>query len=200
MSRQIYLIRHAMPDIPLTVLEEENGALRVRVIGLSPQPELTDELCLAMLDASGADEARVAHYRAVAALADELCTALKDKGIPLDSEAIHTAALLHDIAKGERDHAALGGIWLKELDYPELAEIVRQHTEPDSDALNEAGLVFLADKLVRGERRVALAERFGASLAKCTSPEAQAAHARRFALARSLKEKIDRLSGAEFCE
>ena len=125
---------------------------------------------------------------------------LKSKGLALDSKAVHAAALLHDIAKGERDHAAVGALWLKELGYPQLAEIVRQHTEPDSDALNEAGLVFLADKLVRGGTRVDLAERFGASLAKCTTPEAQAAHARRFALARSLKEKIDRLKCAELNE
>ena len=181
----------------LTVLEEENGELHVCEVGRSPRPELTDALCLTMLDASGADEARVAHCRAVAALADELCTALKDKGIPLDSEAIHTAALLHDIAKGDPDHAAVGGLWMKELGYPAVAEIVRQHTEPDSDALNEAGLVFLADKLVRGAQRVELEERFGASLAKCSTAEAQRAHARRFALARSLKEKTDRLTGAE---
>ena len=179
------------------MLEEENGALRVRDIGLSPQPELTDELCLAMLRASGADDSLVAHCRAVAALADELCAMLKGKGVALDGEAVHAAALLHDIAKGEHDHAAVGGLWLQELGFPALAEIVRQHTEPDSDALNEAGLVFLADKLVRGAERVGLEERFGASLAKCKTPEAQAAHARRFALARSLKEKTDRLKGAE---
>ena len=184
----------------LSLLEEENGELRVREIGLSPRPEITDELCLAMLRASGADDALIAHCRAVAALADELCAALKEKGITLDSEAVHAAALLHDIAKGEHDHAAVGGLWLKELDYPALAEIVRQHTEPDSDALNEAGLVFLADKLVRGAQRVELEERFGASLANCKTPEAQCAHARRFALARSLNDTIDRLMGAESYE
>ena len=32
----------------LSVLEEENGGLRVRGVGLPPQPELTDGLCLAM--------------------------------------------------------------------------------------------------------------------------------------------------------
>ena len=181
----------------LTELEEENGALYVRDIGRSPRPELTDALCLAMLRAAGADDALVAHCRAVTALADELCTALKEKGLSLDSGAIHAAALLHDIAKGERDHAAVGGLWMKELGWDALGEIVRQHTEPDSDALNEAGLVFLADKLVRGAQRVELEDRFSASLAKCKTPEAQRAHARRFALARSLKEKTDRLTGAE---
>lgn len=181
----------------MTVLEEENGALYVRDVGRSPRPELTDALCLAMLRAAGADDALVAHCRAVTALADELCARLKEKGFSLDSGAIHAAALLHDIAKGEQNHAAVGGLWLNELGYPQLAEIVRQHTEPDSDALNEAGLVFLADKLVRGAERVELEERFGASLAKCKTPEAQRAHARRFALARTLKERIDRLCRAE---
>jgi len=184
----------------LSVLEEENGELHVCEVGRSPRPELTDALCLAMLRAAGADDALVAHCRAVTALAGELCTALKDKGIPLDSEAIHTAALLHDIAKGDPDHAAVGGLWMKELGYPAVAEIVRQHTEPDSDALNEAGLVFLADKLVRGAQRVELEERFSASLAKCKTPEAQRAHARRFALARSLNEQIERLCKAEYSE
>lgn len=181
----------------LTVLEEENGELRVRDVGLPFRPEASDELCLAMLRASGADEALVAHCRAVAALADELCIALRESGVELDAVAVHAAALLHDIAKGERDHAALGGLWLKELDYPELAEIVRQHTEPDSDALNEAGLVFLADKLVRGAKRTGLAERFGASLQKCTTPEALAAHARRRACAEEIQKQIIRLCGAE---
>lgn len=181
----------------LSVLEEGNGELRVCMVGLPPRAEMSDALCLAMLRASGADEALIAHCRAVTALADELCGMLKEKGIALDSEAVHAAALLHDVAKGEPDHAAVGGLWMKELDYPGLAEIVRQHTEPDSDALNEAGLVFLADKLVRGASRVELEERFGASLARCKTPGAQAAHARRFALARSLKEKTDRLIGAE---
>ena len=181
----------------MSVLEEESGELRVREVGRPPRPELTDALCLVLLRASGADEALIAHCRAVAALADELCARLKEKGIALESKAVHAAALLHDIAKGERDHAAIGGLWLKELDYPDLAESVRQHTEPDSDALNEAGLVFLADKLVKGAERVALEERFGASLNKCKTAEARAAHARRFTLARSLQEKIDRLNGAE---
>ena len=181
----------------LTVLEEENGELCVRDVGLPPRPEITDELCLAMLQASGADAALFAHCRAVAALADELCIALRERGVELDSDAVHAAALLHDIAKGERGHTAVGGLWLKELGLPDLAEIVRQHTEPDSDAPNEAGIVFLADKLVRGAERVTLEERFGASLKKCKTPEARAAHARRFELAHSLKEKIDRLTGVE---
>jgi broad specificity phosphatase PhoE len=60
----------------LSVLEEVNGALRVCEVGLPPRAEISDALCFAMLRASGADEALIAHCRAVAALAaSRLCPA-----------------------------------------------------------------------------------------------------------------------------
>ena len=144
-----------------------------------------------------ADEALRAHCRAVAALADELGRALREKGAPLDADALHAAALLHDIARGEPDHAALGARRLGALGYPGIAEIVRQHHELESAALDEAAVVYLADKAVRGARRVPIDERFAASAAKCTTPEAIEAHARRYAAARKWRDEINRLCGAE---
>ena len=179
----------------ISVLEAADGELRVRQLGLSPAPEPTDALCLRMLEASGLSAGVIAHCRAVASLADELCEKLNRAGLSLDGKAVHIAALLHDLAKGEPAHAVLGGRWLRELGYDELADLIRQHTEPDSDALNEAGLVFLADKYVRGEVRVPLAERFAASAEKCKTPEARAAHARRYALALSLQQQIMQFPG-----
>ena len=188
--------RSALGYTSLSVLQEQDGILLVDAVGVAPHPEPEDALCLAMLRAAGADETLLAHCQAVADCADALVMALNEHGCGLDPLLVHRGALLHDLAKGERDHAAVGGTWLRELGYPELAEIVRQHTEPDSDTLNEAGLVFLADKLVRGDRRVRLEERFSSSLGRCTTPEARSAHARRLALARTLKKDIHRLCGA----
>ena len=162
----------------------------------APRPALTDEVCEALLSAAGADEALRAHCRAVAALADELGAALREKGAPLDAEALHAAALLHDIARGEPDHAALGARRLGALGYPGIAEIVRQHHELESAALDEAAVVYLADKAVRGARRVPIDERFAASAAKCTTPEAIEAHARRYAAAKKWRDEINRLCGA----
>lgn len=192
--------RSALGYTSLSVLREQDGRLQVDSVGIAPHPEPEDDLCRAMLRASGADEALLAHCQAVADCADELCRVLNEQGAGLDPLLVHRGALLHDLAKGERDHAVVGGAWLRELGYPELAEIVRQHTEPDSDTLNEAGLVFLADKLVRGDRLVRLEERFSSSLGKCTTPEARSAHARRLSLARKLKIEINRLCGAAVIE
>lgn len=181
----------------ITALHYEDGRLvSFERLG-APRPVLTDPVCEALLDAAGADDKRKAHSRAVAAFADELCAALRERGLPLDAEAVHRAALLHDLAKGERDHAALGGVWLRELGYPETGEIVRQHNDLDAVELGEAALVFLADKAVRGSTRVPINERFAASLEKCTAPEARQAHARRMAAAKALRNEINTLCAAE---
>ncbi len=181
----------------VTALRYEDGQLvSLERLG-PPHPPMSDAVCLALLDASGADDKRKAHSLAVAARADELCVALRDKGLSLDAEAVHAAGLLHDLAKGEPDHPAVGALWLRELGYPELADIVRQHNDPDSTELNEAALVFLADKSVRGGKRVSLDERFSASLKKCTTPEAKQAHARRLAAAKALQNEINTLCNAE---
>lgn len=175
---------------------EDGKSVSFETLG-APHPALTDEVCEALLSAAGSDEALRAHCRAVAALADELCAALAEKGLALDAEAIHAAALLHDIARSGKDHAALGARWLRELGYVRAAEIVRQHHDPDGTDLNEAAVVCLADKAVRGSERVSVDERFAASEKKCTTPEALAAHARRYEAAKAIRKKINSLCGAE---
>ena len=185
--------REGLDYISLTALRYEDGRLVSVEKRGAPRPRATDELCEALLGAAGADEARKAHSRAVAALADELCAALREKGLSLDAEAVHAAALLHDLAKGRPAHAALGGVWLRERGYPQLAEIVRQHSDPDGTEINEAAVVYLADKAVRGDRRVTIDGRFAASEKKCATPEARAAHARRYETAKTIQGEINRL-------
>ena len=192
--------REALTHATYSVLHWDGERFEAAEIGLRAHPPLNDRVCLALLRAAGADPSRIAHCRAVAKLSDTLCRALREKGVKLGAKAVHRAALLHDIAKGRPEHAALGGVWLRELGYPKLAEIVRQHTEPDSLELNEATLVFYADKLLRGDRRSTLDERFAASLEKCKTPEALAAHARRRAAADAVQDQIISLLGAEFLQ
>ena len=177
----------------VSVLEAEGETLAVKEIGMLCKPVLNDVVCLALLHAAGADENLIAHCKAVAALADELWAALRKKGITLNSEQIHHAALLHDLARAEKDHAALGAMWLKELGYPEIAEIVSQHHDPDGTEINEAAIVYIADKAVRGSERVNIAERFAQSLSKCKTPEALAAHERRRQTAKTIQNEINRL-------
>lgn len=189
--------RDALGYTAITALRYEDGALVAAERLGAPHPALSVEVCEALLAAAHCCEALRAHCRAVAALAGELCEALREKGAALDAEKVRAAALLHDIARGEPEHAALGALWLRELGYGEIAEIIRQHHDPDGTEINEAGIVFLADKAVRGSERVPIDERFAASEEKCRTPEARAAHARRHAAAKAIQKEINRLCGAE---
>ena len=105
--------------------------------------------------------------------------------------------LLHDIARAEKDHPAIGALWLRELGYPELSEIVRQHHDPDGTQIDEAAVVYIADKAVRGDMRCGIEERFAASLKKCATPEAREAHARRYETAMAIRNEINRLCEEE---
>ncbi len=190
--------REGLDYTAITALRLEDGELAAAEVLGPPRPPMNDEVCLALLAAGGADRDRISHCRAVAKLADELCRALEKRGLSLEEKAVHRAALLHDIAKGRPEHAALGGVWLRELGHRKLAEIVRQHTEPDGVELNEATLVFYADKVMRGDKRSTVEERFAASLEKCATPEALAAHARRLEATERVQRQILSLLGAEF--
>ena len=53
--------------------------------------------------------------------------------------------------------------------------------------MNEAAVLYLADKYIQGIERVTLEQRFGASEGKCLTDEARAAHARRWETAKQIE-------------
>lgn len=154
---------------------------------IQPHPELDRALCLALLQ-EVAPEPVIRHCEAVSALAREIAAALP---LSLDTTLLAQAALLHDIARTHADHAQLGAIWLEKLGYPTVAESIRQHHDLETPALDEASIVYIADKCLRGAARVPLAERFAASRKKCQSQEALAAWEKRWQTTRILQETIN---------
>lgn len=175
----------------VTHLEYEDGrfALRGRA-GRCPRPELLPALCRRML-AAAVPEKVAAHCRAVEREALRLVCSLAAAGVWLDEFAVSAGALLHDVARTEPQHARRGAEYLTELGYPRVADIVRQHHGLDAPGeLNEAAVVFLADKLVQGERFVGVEARFAASEARCLTPEAKTAHAAQLAQARQVEKLV----------
>jgi HD superfamily phosphohydrolase YqeK len=141
----------------------------------------------------------VAHGRAVAGLAVRMGEALNQAGISLNLPLIRASALVHDLARGGPDHARRGGQLLRDLDMPRMAAIVESHMEISSgreQPICEAEIVFLADKLVREDRFVGLAERFHRRLNDDRlDPSARASARRRLETARSIAEKIETATG-----
>jgi len=106
----------------------------------------------------------IAHCKAVAAVAEALCQRLNDRAsVKLNLPVVRSAALTHDIGKGEGQHEVVGEQRLREHGFPVAATIARDHfdlTLPPSEPISEREIVFLADKLVRGTTPVPLKQRF----------------------------------------
>lgn len=141
--------------------------------------------CEAMLEIAGTPEPTRRHARAVANLAVCLATRLSAIGVSLDIALVRAGALLHDIAKGEADHAAAGARRVAGFGFAEAATIVAGHMGmafAPGDAIDERAVVVLADKLVAGERQVSLDERFAPAFARFAGdPPAFAAARRKYA-------------------
>ena len=111
----------------------------------------------------------VKHSVKVYQVSKRLCSFLP-KDLGLDIRLIEAAALLHDICKMDSirnggDHAGKGGKLLRDLGYPQVGEIVRQHVYLDRplshyNDLTEEIIVNYADKRVKHTQIVSLRERF----------------------------------------
>ena len=203
----------SLPYGSVTELHLHDGVLQVNSIGLMPR-EYPDERDIeALWRRAGTPEPVIAHCRAVAEIALEIARNLiKAQGekAPLKPpnekahSAIHigclrAAALLHDVCRTKLHHAAEGARLIAECGYPGVAEIVRAHHRgrelPDNELPNEADILFYADKIVSGTRRVSLEQRFEASLGKCATPEALQAHEIQKSAAVNLRRRIEALAG-----
>ena len=107
----------------------------------------------------------VAHCRAVSRVAVVMAEAmnLENPARPLDVGLVMGAALTHDMGKGTKRHEAVGAQMLHDHGFHAAAEIVAAHFDtallPD-EPITEREIVFLADKLVRGNEPVPLKDRY----------------------------------------
>lgn len=124
---------------------------------------------------AGTPEATRAHCRAVGRAAAALARALNarrgtpERPEPLDPALAEAGGLLHDLAKGHKGHEAEGGRLLAAWGFAELAPLVAAHRDLElapGAAIRERELVFLADKLVRGQEPVPVARRYDEKIAQ----------------------------------
>ncbi len=139
------------------------------------------------------------HCRQVARVACRLAEGVNRGGGAVNIPLIRAAARVHDCARLETDHAAAGARLLDAMGFPVLAAIVARHMEipdtPDAD-LDEAQIVYLADKLVDGEAVADLEQRFAAKLQHVgDDADAMAAVRRRRRSAVTIQAKVERLAG-----
>jgi len=160
----------------------------------------TDEECRVILnDICKVAPDRIRHSFKVAEVAVAIGQALNDSGFPVDAESVRIAAILHDIAKGQRKHDAAGGKILRELGFAKVGDIVAVHSDLAGGNTNlplEGKIVYLADKLVDGEKLVTIEERYSSTIRHLGRTfEIQSAIAERLKVALSVKRELDKLLG-----
>ena len=155
--------------------------------------------CEAILATRPTSDALRRHGRAVSAVARTIAGKLAARGVSIDLGLVLAASLLHDIAKGQPGHAEVGAALVEELGYPVVADVIRQHMSMsfDGSTTNEAAIVFLADKLVYGDRTVSLEERYAPSFARFVDqPEALRGATRRYETACAILALVERKARA----
>jgi molybdenum cofactor cytidylyltransferase len=111
----------------------------------------------------GLDEGVIKHQEAVAETALRLGRKLVEKGEAIDLNLLEAAALLHDIKKTERNHPQRAAYFLEQLGYSQLAEAVAEHMDLfgiEEKKVTEKELLYLADKMVKGDEEVGIEARF----------------------------------------
>ena len=144
-------------------------------------------------------EKGVRHGLMVASAADAIGEELNRNGYDLNRAVIYNSALLHDIAKGCPDHEHEGAALLTSLGLGDLAECVGNHRDVEScllQRLTEVEVVFLADKLVSGDRPVTVNSRYEEKLTLYSGdPESCRAIRRRMKNGIRVKELVERQCG-----
>ena len=113
------------------------------------------------------------HSIEVAKLSGILAVHALKNGFRMDLSRIEAGALLHDIErKSGRDHAEKGSVLLEKMGFSKVSGIVGAHMELPADALeriDERAIVYLADKLTCGNKRVSIRTRLDAALSRFAS-------------------------------
>jgi molybdenum cofactor cytidylyltransferase len=156
----------------------------------------TDEECKVILnDVCQVTPERIQHCLKVAEVAVAIGKALEKSGRKVNVEIVRLAAMLHDIAKGQRKHDIAGGRILRELGFGKVGDIIAVHSDlagGDTHLSLESKIVYLADKFVRGEKLVTIEERYHHP---DWTPEVQKRVLERRKVALSVKREFENLIG-----
>ncbi len=199
-----FLTRHDDEALDLEVMDEavlldcDTPEDYRRLLGYGQREDLpTQRECEAIWDRYNLPEKVRRHCRLVAGLAGILAGHLNCAGLKLNVALAVAAGYLHDLAKGQPDHAGVGGRYLEELGYKRVGQVVAAHMDIQvKESLDESELVYLADKLSDSDHLVTLEERFKRALEKFgDQPEILTAVAKRFKDARIIKNRLEDVLG-----
>jgi putative nucleotidyltransferase with HDIG domain len=158
--------------------------------------------CDSILSMHQVPEHIISHCREVSKVAMTILASLPSGECTIDRPALEAAALLHDIARREKNHAKKGAVILKQLGYEKVGSIISTHMEIEVDEnskIIENEILYLADKLVKEDRLVPLKERRELSLKAYNIDDSVFKKiTSRFEAADQIIRKIEKMTGTGF--
>lgn len=185
----------------ITVLRFEYGALSVCAVGRLPEEAPTEEEILEIWDECGLPEAVRNHSMVVDDKCHEMWELLKEKGIVTSQNLLYAAALLHDVCSLMGvNHGVYAARLLQERGYLNLANIIEDHSNGCvHEGIDEAQILYLADKVTLGTRTVGLEEYLEKLAGKCQTTEENEINNMKLKKALAIKRKIEGALGMEIC-
>ncbi|MBN2403748.1 MAG: NTP transferase domain-containing protein [Spirochaetes bacterium] len=157
----------------------------------------SEEECFKLLQDAKVSERVLLHSKEVARVALKISEHMNSMGSRINLGLVMAAGLLHDIAREQSMHAQAGAEIISGLGYGEIADIIAQHMNIDNnaaEALGEAAIVYLADKMVKESSAVPLEERLSESLARFEDDAGAVKNIReRFNKAIIIKNKVENI-------
>lgn len=164
----------------------------------------TEAECMAMLGGVYVDPEIISHCRTVANLATLLARKLNRAGYQMDINLLTAAALLHDLARTEPNHARAGANMLREAGFGKVGDLVAEHmdiTASDQGEIRPMDLLYLADKISMGDRHVTLTERFQKALERYShDPDISRKVAERLKQALTIQTRLESTLGCSLAE
>ena len=163
------IAENAVPDENLPAVLKNR---LTRLLSKHPLYEAREDLpseaeILVMFSEQQLPQPVIGHSLSVAEAAVTIGGWLAAADIPVDIPALTAAAVLHDVAKREPDHAARGADYVVKRGYPLLAPLIASHMKivfATGEVPGEAAILYLADKICKDTSLVSLEERLDQSL------------------------------------
>jgi len=177
-------------------LDSEEDYQRAIQGRLPPYP--TRKQCMNILQEHHLPKPVVEHVQAVARISCTIAEHLNSRGYRLHLGMVMAASMLHDIAKGEKEHTNKGSQLVAGLGYPEVAAVIGSHmilAPEHRNQISETSIVYLADKLVIGHRPVSLDEKLESRLKGFDEEAARQGARERIGQAMALQKQIESIMG-----
>ncbi|HZK70921.1 MAG TPA: NTP transferase domain-containing protein [Clostridia bacterium] len=174
---------------------KEDFQVLLEHISVYPCPDYQE--CMEILRLCKVQLHIINHMKSVAKFAKKISILLNEKGLNINIKYIYAGALLHDVAKGKRDHAEQGAKIVEGFGYGCLMEIISEHMELRSQPkIGEKEIVYLCDKLIKGSTLVTLKERFAEAFSRYEGvPHTLGNVNKKYMDAKMIKKNIEEILG-----